>query len=69
MKRLILGVALALSAFVGFAQPLRMDREQMLKEIKDRYIKQEVMVPMRDGVKLHTSVRVQLLSLLRQQRL
>lgn len=58
MKRLILGVALALSAFVGFAQPLRMDREQMLKEIKDRYIKQEVMVPMRDGVKLHTSIYI-----------
>ena len=35
-----------------------MTKEQMLKEIKDRYIKQEVMVPMRDGVKLHTSIYI-----------
>src|SRR5258706_424813 len=50
---------LALSAVASFAQgtnPLTQQQRELADYIKSHYIKREVMIPMRDGVKLFTSI-------------
>ncbi|MDO4216017.1 MAG: CocE/NonD family hydrolase [Bacteroidales bacterium] len=55
-KRLVFSFMIALVGLTTIAQNRPNGREQMLKDIKANYTKEEVMVPMRDGVKLHTSI-------------
>lgn len=55
-KRFLIGLLSSLMTVLSFAQNPPIDREKMLQAIKDRYTKREVMIPMRDGVKLHTSI-------------
>ena len=56
-KSLIIGLFLSLVNVLGFAQAQApMTREQILQAVKDNYTKREVMIPMRDGIKLHTSI-------------
>jgi putative CocE/NonD family hydrolase len=46
-----------LSAFAAFAQaPLTAQQRELADYIKGHYIKQEVLIPMRDGVKLFTQI-------------
>ena len=50
---------LLLSAFASFAQgpgPLTQPQRELADYIKSHYTKREVMIPMRDGVKLFTSI-------------
>lgn len=56
-KRLIVGLFFAFMTALSFAQGNQVsERERILQEVKDNYTKREVMIPMRDGVKLHTSI-------------
>src|SRR6266404_4348426 len=54
----ILSLLLALSTLTAFAQPGQMTpKERELADyIKSHYIKREVLIPMRDGVKLFTQI-------------
>ena len=56
-KRLLISGLFLLATTLMFAQQRPgMDRNALMKQIKDNYTKREVMVEMRDGVKLHTSI-------------
>ena len=58
-KRLFFSLMMVSVAFLSFAQSgknPRLERERMLQQIRESYTKTEVMIPMRDGVKLHTSI-------------
>lgn len=56
LGRLILALTLVAAAFaLTFGQPA-MTADELAKYIRDNYNKQEVMIPMRDGVKLFTSI-------------
>lgn len=55
-KKFFIGALASLLAFAGAAQTVPNSREAMLKAIKENYTKREVMITMRDGVKLHTSI-------------
>lgn len=55
----IAGLLLLLSTFASFAQgpgPLTPQQRELADYIKSHYTKSEVMIPMRDGVKLFTSI-------------
>ena len=56
-KRLLISSLFLLATTLMFAQQRPgMDRNALMKQIKDAYTKREVMIEMRDGVKLHTSI-------------
>lgn len=56
-KRLIFSFMMAAVAMVAMAQRAGgANYAKMMEEVKKNYTKQEVMIPMRDGVKLHTSI-------------
>src|SRR5438552_7263826 len=54
----IVALLFALSAFVALAQPGQMTQQQreLADYIKSHYTKSEVMIPMRDGVKLFACI-------------
>ena len=54
----IVALLFALSAFVALAQPGQMTQQQreLADYIKSHYTKREVMIPMRDGVKLFACI-------------
>ncbi len=59
LRNLAIFVLLALCGSIGMAQPGQQPTPQQLeltKYIKDNYTKREVMIPMRDGVRLFTSI-------------
>ena len=55
-KRLIFSFMMLAVALTAMAQRRGGDYAKMMEEVKKNYTKQEVMIPMRDGVKLHTSI-------------
>lgn len=56
-KRIALSLLAAILSLASFAQERQLtERELLLKAVKENYTKREVMIPMRDGVKLHTSI-------------
>ena len=56
-KRFIFSFMMVSVALWTFAQPIsNRERDRLLQQVKENYTKTEVMIPMRDGVKLHTSI-------------
>jgi predicted acyl esterase len=55
IKLVFFAICLALFTTAGYGQPSEAQRE-LAKYIRENYSKQEVMIPMRDGVKLFTSI-------------
>lgn len=52
-KRLLSTIFFALMSVLAFAQS---NPNPVLESVKERYTKREVMIPMRDGIMLHTSI-------------
>ena len=56
-KRFIFSFMMVSVALWTFAQSIsNRERDRLLQQVKENYTKTEVMIPMRDGVKLHTSI-------------